>query len=1044
MPYKRFSLILLSVIALVTWFATTSRVPAINQKASSAGVLENSGKLSFDPVLELRGGEPYWQRVAYSSVNWANTNKKGMAFGICLASLLLPLLGLVAPRLSRNRYLGTLSGALAGTPLGLCVNCSAPIATGIYHATRQAEAALALMVSSPTLNFIVITMSFALFPPYIAMLKIALSLLVILLIPLMVRGARLREVDASRVAEACALPAPDLLLQGGSEESWSSAVAGSLKMFLKSLRYVVVRTLPLMVLAGILGAVAVHTIPFASFAQSETRFGALVVASLFGTFLPAPMAFDVITAQTLLVAGLPTSYVMTLLFTLGAFSVYSFAIVWATISRQAAVALYAVVCVIGVGGGYAADAFARADAQRTQQLVTRIFQESVPPEAADVARSATPEAASSPGLAPPDPEAAAEAASETLLASVWKHAEIELSSRPHRTRTGPTGDTLFERREGPEFGLTQDDEFSPVGFLPPYRTGRGIASGDFDRDGWIDLVVATGDGPVLYRNRGAPGAQVEKLATPAWQHRNVFYVALVDIDDDGWLDLFSSSYRGDNVFYLNDRGRFDPGRVLRLEGLPESLAKAVSFADVDHDGDLDFYLGNWYHPGPTHGQPWVQNRNYLVIHEGGAFERRSLQEIPGVTQSVLFSDLDGDHRTDLVVSNDFAVPDFYFRGDGAGGFTPLAAGRQGIPESPRLSMSIDSGDIDNDLRPDLFLTNTGGSFESSPFEQRDFDGYCSEVRDPAAHARCERNLAAARLLVRSKMGARSFERCQDLEPTEDAEQCLAMALTLTAINREDRALCQRIPVEQASVRADCFGFFNHDLASDAYDSKPIPQARQRNVLLHQTDSGLFESVAGAWGVDNTEWSWTGKFGDFDNDGWQDLYIVNGRWGHDRQRIPNVFARNVGGRRFAFANEATGLGDYAVVSGFTRVDLDNDGDLDIVTNAINAPTRLYVNGEDEGHSITVELRDEQGNHYAIGSKVYIRYGADSEAAQVREMKAGGGFVSFDAPVLHFGLGDRDRIRSIEVVWPGGERTRIDRELPANHHYRITRRSINPAE
>jgi hypothetical protein len=712
--------------------------------------------------------------------------------------------------------------------------------------------------------------------------------------------------------------------------------------------------------------------------------------------------------------------------------VYSFSIVWGTISRQAAVALYAVVFVVGVGAGYAADALARSDALRTQEVVARLFQKSVPAEPP-----------SSPGVVPSTPAASSGAAdleegaageraittggdagaAESTLSSVWKHGEVELSSRPHRTRVAAAGDTQFERREGSEFGVTQGDEFSPAGFLPPYRTGRGVASGDFDLDGWVDLVVASPQGPVLYRNTGAPGVHMEKLDTPAWEHRNVFYVALVDIDDDGWLDLFSSSYRGDNVFYLNDRGHFEPGRALRLEGLPESLAKAVSFADIDRDGDLDFYLGNWYHPGPTHGRPWVENRNHLVIQDGGAFEKRSLHEIPGVTQSVLFSDLDSDHRPDLVVANDFAVPDFYFLGDGRGDFAPMPAGRRGIPESPRLSMSVDTGDIDNDLRPDLFLTNTGGSFESSPFEQRSFDGYCSEVRGGAARARCERNLSAARLLVRSKVDARSFTRCQQLEIPEDAGECLAMALALTAINRDERSLCERIPVEQASIRADCFGFFTHELAEDRYDATPIPQARQRNVLLHQTDSGRFESVAAAWGVDNTEWSWTGKFGDFDNDGWQDLYIVNGRWGHNRQRIPNVFARNVHGKKFEFDNEETGLGDYTVVSGFTRVDLDNDGDLDIVTNAVNAPTRLYVNGEDARHS--------------------IRYGEDLEDAQVREMKAGGGFVSFDAPVLHFGLGNRDRIGAIEVVWPGGERTVIERELPADQHYRITRRSLTPA-
>ena len=86
-------------------------------------------------------------------------------------------------------------------------------------------------------------------------------------------------------------------------------------------------------------------------------------------------------------------------------------------------------------------------------------------------------------------------------------------------------------------------------------------------------------------------------------------------------------------------------------------------------------------------------------------------------------------------------------------------------------------------------------------------------------------------------------------------------------------------------------------------------------------------------------------------------------------------------------------------------------------------RLYVNNENTNASITFQFRDEAGNHFGIGGKIVISYGADGERRQMRELKSGGGYLSFDAPIVHFGLGEHREVSRIEVTWSTGERTEL---------------------
>ena len=619
---------------------------------------------------------------------------------------------------------------------------------------------------------------------------------------------------------------------------------------------------------------------------------------------------------------------------------------------------------------------------------------------------------------------------------------VSITKTAFRPRVGD--DTVpFTRYDGSLFGLQQTNPFSPADFFPPFFNGGGIASGDIDRDGWPDLVSANGPLISIFMNQNDGQFERLELNVSGESFAAIFSVALVDIDGDGWLDLFATSYMNGNFYVLSDNGTFSNAGLRKPPRGQAVLSLATSFGDIDRDGDLDVVIGNWF-AGMGKQHPPPRSQNELWVNENGRFNVSPLPGLVGETLSTLLSDWSGDGWLDLIVGNDFDAPDYYYRGDGKGGFALIEQGDDIIPHSTHSTMSIDSGDYDNDLDLDIFLDQitARATGPSARMPVLALDEYCDDIVIATERDRCVSNMEIRRTFFYGpNHRPDNVRKCMSVTDASDRQACMGMQVMMTAQRARNPEVCESIPKSESRTYAMCRNFFEpvrpHD--KDMLEQS-IPQRMNENVLLSWDSSeARFADVSEQAGVRFTGWSWNARFADVDNDEWQDIFVVAGSWfrATPSGTTANFFFHNEAGKKFSDQTDAFGLQNIMIVSAYTVVDIDRDGDLDFVTNSVNGPLWVLRNNAQSGNSIVFRLNDEVGNRDGIGTKFTIHYGPDAERHQLRELKASGGYLSFDEPSAHFGLGEYEEIDRLEIQWSTGGSTVIPGPFEAGHTYSLHR-------
>ncbi len=587
-----------------------------------------------------------------------------------------------------------------------------------------------------------------------------------------------------------------------------------------------------------------------------------------------------------------------------------------------------------------------------------------------------------------------------LIGACWLFFSCDKAARQSTVETAAALDPVFRLLSADSTGVTfsnpiEEDLNLNVLMYEYLYNGGGVAVGDLNQDGLDDIYFSANVGQnQLYLNEGKLKFKDITQASGATGRPGPWKtgVVLVDINGDGKLDIYlchsgalMPEKRKNELFVNqgNDANGIPQFREMAEEyGIAsEATTTSAAFFDFDLDGDLDLFLLNHNTKSIQNHDPALTRSLSKVKHEAGSqlFENRNgkfteVTEAAGIASSSLsyglgvsVADINGDGWPDIYIGNDYSMPDYLYINQKNGKFKDEIQSM--LDHLSHFSMGNDIADINNDGLLDIFTL--------------------------------------------------------DMLPEDNLRQKLLLS-------------------------PDNFELFQLNL------DRGFHYQYMRNMLHVNAGDGTFQEVGQISGISNTDWSWAALFADLDLDGWKDLFVTNGYLrdynnqdflkymdnyvktaGGQLKRedllnlvksmsssnLRNYTYRNRGDLSFENVSTSWGLAENGNSNGAAYADLDNDGDLDLVVNNINAPAFIYENlavQKAKGNFLRVELKGEGQNTLGQGALVKV---FSQGKMQVQEQNLYRGFQSSVSPVLVFGLGQSPKADSVFVNWPGGKVTRM---------------------
>ena len=559
---------------------------------------------------------------------------------------------------------------------------------------------------------------------------------------------------------------------------------------------------------------------------------------------------------------------------------------------------------------------------------------------------------------------------------------------------GPAVSKIFDQLSIEDSGILFSNDLKEDSivnyFTYPYiYMGGGIAIGDVNNDGLQDIYFTANMAEnKLYLNKGnLKFEDITNIAQVGSDDRWVTGVTMADVNADGLTDIYVSVSgkwtTKKNQLFINQGNNADgiPTFIDEAESrgvADESSTTQGTFFDYDNDGDLDLYLANYPATGFKTSNfnfanflktPKLEKSDHLYNNDGtGQFtditKEAGLLNF-GLSLSATVGDFNQDGWEDIYVSNDFASPDHFYFSNGDGTFTDRI--QEVTQHTAFFGMGSDVSDFNNDGLLDVLQ--------------------------------------------------------MDMTPAD---------------NKRNKA-------NMASMDIPRFW----EMVNYGLHYQYMQNTLQMNSGMGPDGLPHFSDVSRMAGMATTDWSWAGLLADFDNDGYKDAFITNGtrrdinnkdyfnkiekatyqeKQAFDyleltlnmpSEKVDNYAYKNNGGINFSNVTNEWGITFKGYTNGATYADLDNDGDLEILINNIDAPALLYRNNtveENKGNYLRVKLKGPSTNVHGLGTKLTLK---NENGIQYQEHTLTRGFQSAVDPIIHFGVGQDSLIEELHIEWYDGK-------------------------
>lgn len=489
----------------------------------------------------------------------------------------------------------------------------------------------------------------------------------------------------------------------------------------------------------------------------------------------------------------------------------------------------------------------------------------------------------------------------------------------------------------------------------------------------------------------------------------------------------------------------------------ETLGSGAAFFDYDADGDPDLYFVNGA-PLPGYVAQEVPTNCLYQNNGDGTFtdvtEKSGVGDT-GYGHGCAVGDYNNDGQLDLYVTN-YGTNRLY-RNNGDGTFTDVAD-IAGVTE-PRWSSSCAFADYDRDGNLDLYVVNyIVFDIDENPWcglKEKGIRAYCEPNNFPAQSDTLFRNNGDGTFTDVTKSagiynttgkglgvvwGDYNNDGVPDIYVANDSTENFFFHNNADGTFEEVGFMIGVALSEDGAAEngmGTAFGDWNND---GWLDLTVTNYAQQTNTLYHNDADGFFTDATATTKTAQLTYpylGWATAFIDYDNDGYQDLFVANGHLHENLAELGqqgtygqrNLLFRNNANGTFTEVSETLGTGMKLedVSRGATFADYDLDGDIDIVvTNSNTAPRLLRNDGGNQKNYLQVRLIATGGTTDAIGARVKITTG---NLTQTREVRSGDGYLSQRDLTLHFGVADYAQIDRVEIQWQSGTKQRI-KSVPAN--------------